>query len=187
MGSDTPAMFFSLAPAPDPAATSLRALHAALNAPVVAIGDLPMAPARAAIAALVAADRPAWLVVAVRSIPTGEVFFFEAEPGVCAAALDAAISFAGSMGFLFDETEAEEAAAAARLWDDWLGRGVQRLCTASIPDAASPILAAAPAVSRDVALTKFRRAPGGEDRGAVGGAAGDLDWMAPELRAARRV
>jgi hypothetical protein len=156
--SDTPAMFFSLAPAPDPAATRLGSLYAALNAPVVAIGDLPMGPARAAIAALAAAHRPAWWVVAVRSIPTGEVFFFEAEPGVCAAALDAAISFAGSMGFLFDESEAEEAADAARLWDEWLGRAVQRPGRGAVATAASPMLAAAPAVSRDVPLTKFRRA-----------------------------
>lgn len=104
----------------------LLALRLSLNTPVVATPDLPAGPARAAIVVHGEAGRTCF-TVAVRSLRQGESVLYELEgedpndaSGI-AVALDAALSFAESMGFLFDDdlvTERSEPvlrAALARL------------------------------------------------------------------------
>jgi hypothetical protein len=105
-----------------------RSLHLSLNAPVIAIDELPVGPARAAVALCAPADGGLHLQIAVRSLRTGEVVAVaSALPAENApderAAVDAALSFAEGMGFLFDEDEiadGDEAAGekAAALWHD---------------------------------------------------------------------
>lgn len=107
-------------------ADRLLALRLSLNTPVVATPDLPAGPARAAIAVHAEAGRTCF-TVAVRSLRHGDSVLYELEgedpndaSGI-AVALDAALSFAESMGFLFDDelvTERSEPvlrAALARL------------------------------------------------------------------------
>lgn len=119
---------FSLAArsAPAPGAR-VEALRLSLNAPVVALEALPVGPATAAIALLGGAGPR--LVVVVRSNRSGRLLRFEPEPGLCEAhgeevALEAAVSFAEGMGFLFDHDEAPRGAAeAGRLWAGFVDEG----------------------------------------------------------------
>jgi hypothetical protein len=128
-------MLFSAAPAPAPAPSlapsALKSLWLSLNAPVVAIDDLPVGAARAAIALHQGAGEGFRLTVAVRLVRTGQVLFFtpdEEVSGACGSApdLDAAMSFAEAMGFLFDDDEVEargdaDSGEAARLWYELIG------------------------------------------------------------------
>lgn len=99
-----------------PAGASLRNLHFSMNAPVVAIDELPVGPARAAIA-LLAGDDVARVALAVRSLRAEQTVFFVSgdaldprrEPS---EALEAGFSFAERMGFLFDEDEVESGGEA---------------------------------------------------------------------------
>jgi hypothetical protein len=83
----------------------LRALHVSLNSPVVTLEQLPVGPASAAVA-FHTGDRPG-VTLAVRSIRTGQLAYFTSGGDEAAeypdVMLDAALSFAESMGFLFDE------------------------------------------------------------------------------------
>jgi len=107
-------------------ADRLLALRISLNTPVVATPDLPAGPARAAIAVHGEAGRTCF-TVAVRSLRNGVSVLYELEDedpndasGI-AVALDAALSFGESMGFLFDDelvtarSEAVLRAALAKL------------------------------------------------------------------------
>ena len=91
-------------------AEQLRLLHLSLNTPVVAIDVLPVGPARAGIALFEGREGPVCLAIAVRSLRTGQLVFYapdeelEAERDAVVA-VDAALSFAEGMGFLFDEDE----------------------------------------------------------------------------------
>jgi hypothetical protein len=130
-GSDRRVMFFSAVPAPDLVPSALKSLRLSLNTPVVAIDDLPVGAARAAIALHQGAGIGLQLTVAVRLVRTGQVLFFasDEEPSESydsALDLDVALSFAEAMGFLFDEDEVEArgdagAREAARLWYDLIG------------------------------------------------------------------
>ncbi|MEB2345636.1 MAG: hypothetical protein OZ948_12950 [Deltaproteobacteria bacterium] len=89
-------------------ADRLLALRLSLNTPVVATPDLPAGPARGAIAVHSEAGRTCF-TVAVRSLRNGASVLYELEgedlagaSGI-AVALDAALSFGESMGFLFDD------------------------------------------------------------------------------------
>lgn len=100
-------MYFARQEAPDPATSALRSLRASLNTPVVVVEELAAGPASAAIACL---DDPAGprVVIAIRSERSGQAIFFGPDdelrewqgPDV---AVDAALSFAEGMGFLFDD------------------------------------------------------------------------------------
>jgi hypothetical protein len=120
-------MIFSARPAPDRDAVVLRLVRQSLNTPVVAISDLPVGPASAAIAVHGDAQKgfPHW-TLAVRSERTRGVVFFgarEAEPPTGSAYVsDAMLSLAEGMGFLFDEdwVNAEASSAgdtAERVWE----------------------------------------------------------------------
>jgi len=89
-------------------ADRLLALRMSLNTPVVATPDLPAGPARAAIAVHSESGQTCF-TVAVRSLRNGVSVLYELEgedtndaSGI-AVALDAALSFGESMGFLFDD------------------------------------------------------------------------------------
>ncbi len=119
-------MFFPAERPADPACQELRALHRAMNTPVVAIEQLPVGPASAAVALHRVPDEGVSLTIAIRSVRTGQTVLFTAgedllQLGSPSVALDAALSFAESMGFLFDDDEVGSRGArgpveAARLW-----------------------------------------------------------------------
>lgn len=108
----------------EPFGRPLRALYVSLNSPVITVEGLPTGPARAAVAL-----HQAGATLSVRCVRTGHVRLFattEALAGERRVALDAALSFAESMGFLFDEDEVEARGdagpgAAARLWQELCG------------------------------------------------------------------
>ena len=113
-------------------ADRLQGLCLSLNTPVVSIEELPVEPARAAIAIHDEIDGRPNITVAVRSLRSGAtvLFSFEGGPrdaGALANGIDGALSFGESMGFLFDEDElgsgsAEEARSrAVDLWLELVG------------------------------------------------------------------
>jgi len=107
---------------------AIRSLHLSLNAPVIAIDELPVGPARAGVALRVLPAGGFHLQIAIRSLRTGEVVAVasDLEPDGLpqeAAAVEAALSYAEGMGFLFDEDEvvngdADAAEKAGALWSD---------------------------------------------------------------------
>ena len=129
-------------PGPTPLG-ELRSARLSLNSPVVAIEDLPVGPARAGIALH---EGPAGrsLVLAVRSVRTGQVLLFAPDPGWLeirgpGLELDAALSFAEGMGFLFDEdlVDSGDLGEAARCWAEFLAEDG--------PEAVAPEIGTAPA------------------------------------------
>jgi hypothetical protein len=118
-------VFFVRQGAPDRARSELLSLRPSLNSPVVVMDEIPTGPARAAIAAL---DGPAGarVALAIRSERTGQVLFFGPDDELRewqgdGLALEAALSFAEGLGFLFDEDRMVEAPGeAARLWEELL-------------------------------------------------------------------
>ena len=85
----------------------MRALRLSLNTPVVATQDLPVGPARAAIAIHAEARGGLAITVGVRSLACGSAVLYGFEgairSGLVSEVMDAALSFAESMGFLFDD------------------------------------------------------------------------------------
>ncbi len=161
------------------ASGALRGLRRSLNAPVVTLESLPIGPARAAIAQH--CEPAAGVTLLVRSLRSGAHAFFTSGPelhelGSPQLALDAALSFAESMGFLFEddalETRGKDGEAeAARIWHELLGEHREAASEEAEPAAAvgspgslglpqSPGPAGPLAEPPDPArlLTKFRRA-----------------------------
>jgi len=107
---------------------AIRSLHLSLNAPVIAIDELPVGPARAGVALRALSGGGLHLQIAIRSLRSGEVVAVASDLDVDGApeefaAVEAALSFAEGMGFLFDEDEvtsgeADSAEKAAALWCD---------------------------------------------------------------------
>ncbi len=112
----------------------LRALRFSMNAPVVALEGLPVGPARAAVA-LHPGPEPR-VTVALRSTRSGQMLFYcagdeLAELSSGGVVMDAALSFAESMGFLFDDDEVEirggeGPAQCARLWSEFIDESPER-------------------------------------------------------------
>lgn len=101
-------MFFPRSSAADPDPRRFGALRASMNSPVVSVAELPAGPARAAIVLWFEEDGEPSLLVRLRSQATGSVVDYAWDGTLGAAcemesALDAALNFAESMGFLFDE------------------------------------------------------------------------------------
>jgi len=120
-------MYFCVRPSRDEQDVhGIQVLHLSLNAPVIAIDELPVGPARAGIALCRDSAGALDLRIAVRSLRNGQLAVYAPGGGSFAAgepALGAALSFAEGMGFLFDENEValrgesdEETIAA--LWRD---------------------------------------------------------------------
>jgi hypothetical protein len=135
----------------------------ALNSPVVTLDSLPPGPASAAVAL-----HEAGASLCVRSVRTGQARFFATTQELAAerrVALDAALSFAESMGFLFDEDEVGArgdagAGEAAALWRELCGEGVGPRETAE-PEILldTPVPEPRP-VPPALMLSKFRRVGG---------------------------
>ena len=126
-------MYFPLRSAPlDLSADRLKGLRLSLNSPVVSIEELPVGPARAAIAVHEEVDGRPNLTVGVRSLRDGNVVLFSLEGDLrehssLAVGIDAALSFGEGMGFLFDEDELEAVSVeearprALGLWHELMG------------------------------------------------------------------
>jgi hypothetical protein len=119
------------APLSEPVALSqegLEGLCVSLNRPFVELESLPPGPARAAIALHRSASGERRLLLAVRSVDSGAVAFFAFAGRLSASphkALDAGLSLAERLGFLFDDdmlqatTISGPAAGAQRALECW--------------------------------------------------------------------
>ncbi len=148
-------MYFSRQPLPERAVRELRSLHFSLNTPVVAIENLAVGPARAAIALQDLGDGNARLNLVVRSQRTSQLACFSHDEPLAGEAstqiaLDGALSFAESMGFLFDDDAIPDLGAdgpreAADAWNVLLGLVLGELPAQmpEAPPAAEPALASA--------------------------------------------
>ena len=111
----------------EPHGSPLRGLYVSLNSPVVALESFPTAPASAAVAL-----HEAGATLCVRSIRTGHARLFTTTEAVARhrqTALDAALSLAESMGFLFDDDEVARRGDAgpeesAAIWRELCGEGL---------------------------------------------------------------
>jgi hypothetical protein len=160
----------------EPYGRPLRALYVALNRPVVTLESLPPGPATAAVAL-----HDGGASVCLRSLRSSTVQLFVTGEELASdrrVALDAALSFAESMGFLFDDDEVEAAGdagpeVAARHWRDLCGEededGDAKGDSALLLD----VPVSLPRLPLELVLSKFRRAaaPGSTgDRARSGGA-----------------
>jgi hypothetical protein len=114
-------------------AQRVRALRPSLNTPVVAMADLPVGPACAAILVHVEPGHGLQISVGVRSLACGSVALYGFDGAISASvvgvALDAALSFAESMGFLFDDDvvgdDVSSREKAVLRWQELIGDGAQ--------------------------------------------------------------
>ena len=124
-------MFARVETLPEGRGARLRALRLSLNTPVVSIDALPIAPARAGIALHDGGADGACLTIALRCERTRQLVCFTPNDdldtlGGAEMALEAALSFAESLGFLFDddllapEADPEPREAALR-WGELVG------------------------------------------------------------------
>lgn len=142
---------------------AIRSLHLSLNAPVISIDELPVGPARAGVALRALSGGGFHLQIAIRSLRTGEVVAVasgldpEGLPEEVAA-VEAALSYAEGMGFLFDEDEvatgdADAADKAAALWCDLVEEVPERARThASVASSRPPSATEAYDLVRDVPI-----------------------------------
>jgi hypothetical protein len=124
-------VFFPLTTPLAVAPVHVQGLRLSLNTPVVATEELPIGPARAAILVHDDPERGPTVTIGIRSLRADRVALYglESEAGDdtdLEVAVDAALSFAESMGFLFDEDELVGGDAQAKtrclgLWRDLLG------------------------------------------------------------------
>jgi hypothetical protein len=124
-------VFFPRSQPPSLAPAHVRGLRLSLNTPVVATEDLPIGPARAAILIHDEPGRGETVSIGIRSLRAERFAIYGIDPETDGettfdVAVDAALSFAESMGFLFDEDELGDGGAPARarcfgLWTDLLG------------------------------------------------------------------
>ena len=124
-------MFFSRTTPLSVAPVHVQGLRLSLNTPVVATEELPIGPARAAILVHDDPQLGPTVTIGIRSLRADRVALYgmDTEPGDgtdLEVAVDAALTFAESMGFLFDEDEVAGGGAQAKsrslgLWRDLLG------------------------------------------------------------------
>ena len=113
-------------------AQRVRALRPSLNTPVVSAAELPVGPACAAILVHVEPGHGLQISVGVRTLACGSVAIYSFDGplsgSVVGVALDAALSFAESMGFLFDDdiagNDAGSREKAVARWQEMIGDGV---------------------------------------------------------------
>ncbi len=125
--ADESGMFTASSSVPASVRSPLRSVRFSLNTPVVAVPQLPTGPAMAGIA-VHAGGQDSIVNLAIRCVRTGHVVFYGPDedwsdlhgPDL---AVDAALSFAESLGFLFDDDSVQAEGglrAAARRWSDFL-------------------------------------------------------------------
>ncbi len=169
---------FAPVEAPEPAACErVESLRLSLNSPVVAVAELPVGPAHAGIAIHRGRAGGAQLTLAVRTVRGNQLACYcdeRAEGTSRSDALEAALSFAEGMGFLFDEDEIAVrgegfAAEAAARWRALVSLEPEQRSTglADPPSiqGAGGVRPEAPASS--LPLSKFRRLAASERPGAI--------------------
>ena len=125
--ADESGMFTASSSVPESVRSPLRSVRFSLNTPVVAVPELPTGPASAGIA-VHAGGQDSIVNLALRCVRTGQVVFYRPDedwsdlhgPDLAA---DAALSFAESLGFLFDDDSVQAEGglqAATRRWSDFL-------------------------------------------------------------------
>jgi hypothetical protein len=143
----------------EPYGRPLRALYVALNRPVVTVDPLPAGPVSAAVAL-----HDAGASLCVRCVRTGQVQLYTTTRELASerrVALDAALSFAESMGFLFDADEVSSrgdlgAEQAALLWQELCGEAAEP--ESEVPILLEQAIQASPQLPPTLVLSKFRRA-----------------------------
>ena len=181
--ADAKAMFSPRVHPPAIPEAALRSLRLALNAPVLVAGELPAGPAQAGIAVHVEESTGGIaLTVAVRSLTDGTLVCWSFDGDLAGTSLDHAIetalSFGESMGFIFDDDvlaqeDGDERRRALEQWAELLGWPSAGAATINLEteDLAPPVAevphastsrAVRPGSSKEgVPLTKFRRRLGG--------------------------
>ncbi|MDH3684842.1 MAG: hypothetical protein OEP95_01380 [Myxococcales bacterium] len=131
------------------AESHLRGMRISLNTPVVATEELAVGPARAGLLVHLEPDGRPNVTIGIRSLRSGEVVLYSFEGDLRAhssldVGIDAGLSFAESMGFLFDEDELGDGDAGAirrcmGLWNELMGTsGAGNFVDGALPpDAAS--------------------------------------------------
>jgi hypothetical protein len=158
-------MLFTARSAPETDATRLRSVRRALNSPVVAIAELPVGPAAAAIAIHADSLDGSIVSLAVRCLRTDDVVFFGARDAADAAISGAgALSFAEGMGFVFDD-ESESQATAEAVWCEFTAAAPAPVAGGAAPATGAGQEPAAAPVS-GVLLSKFRWSQPHEDASA---------------------
>lgn len=147
-------MFFPVEAPPEGTGRELGGLRRSLNSPVVTIESLPVGPASAAIALHAGPPERPRVTIAIRSLQGQQVAFYCADEERAAfptpaLAIDAALSFAESMGFLFDDDDVEALGdegprRAARLWAEFISPGPEDVEELLLEDLADPTSGAAP-------------------------------------------
>ncbi len=104
----------------------VRSLRFSLNAPVLSTPDLPVGPARAVIVVHQEARGRMDATVGVRSQRSGELAYWSFDGDLSSAddldvAADAALSFAESLGFLFEDEVLGSGGGASKAWLTWIG------------------------------------------------------------------
>jgi hypothetical protein len=104
----------------------VRSLRFSLNAPVLSTPDLPVGPARAVIVVHQEARGRMDATVGVRSQRSGELAYWSFDGDLSSAddldvAADAALSFAESLGFLFEDEVLGSGSDASKAWLTWIG------------------------------------------------------------------
>ena len=104
----------------------VRSLRFSLNAPVLSTPDLPVGPARAVIVVHQEARGRMDATVGVRSQRSGELAYWSFDGDLSSAddldvAADAALSFAESLGFLFEDEVLGPGGDASKAWLTWIG------------------------------------------------------------------
>lgn len=103
----------------------VRSLRVSLNAPVLSTPDLPAGPSRAVIVVHREARGRMDATVGVRSVVSGDVAYWSFDGDLLSeadlsVAADAALTFAESLGFLFDEAPLPGGAKADKSFRAWL-------------------------------------------------------------------
>ena len=104
----------------------VRSLRFSLNAPVLSTPDLPVGPARAVIVVHQEARGRMDATVGVRSQRSGELAYWSFDGDLSSAddldvAADAALSFAESLGFFFEDEVLGSGGDASKAWLTWIG------------------------------------------------------------------
>jgi hypothetical protein len=103
----------------------VRSLRVSLNAPVLSTPDLPVGPARAVIVVHREPRGRMDTTVGARSIVSGQIAYWSFDGDLLSdadlsVAADAALTFAESLGFLFDEAPLAGGAGAGKAFRSWL-------------------------------------------------------------------
>ncbi len=150
-------MFFPRQSPPVVAESKLLSLRVSLNTPILATEQLAPGPAEAAILVLIGADGAPSVTVSVRSVKGGGLAFYVFEGPLegeadLETALDGALSFGESMGFLFDDDALGQGDATSQRmvtrWMELIGETVGSAPAGQGTARASEAGATSPAVSQ---------------------------------------